>query len=231
MALDRHALDGVCGWLMTTYPIIAIDGPTASGKGTLARRLAEALDFAWLDTGLLYRAVGLSLLRAGIDPANEQMATKASLGLDLSLLGDPMIRMDDAGQAASIVGTIPAVRQNLYTFQRDFASSPPESKQGAVLDGRDIGTVICPDAPVKLYVFASPEARADRRWKELQNRGKDVTYDAVFEDIKARDARDMGRAIAPLKPAPDAIMLDTSLMTADQAFAQALQLVPQKLGL
>ncbi len=231
MALDRHALDGVCGWLMTTYPIIAIDGPTASGKGTLARRLAEALGYAWLDTGLLYRAVGLSLLRAGIDPANEQMATKASLGLDLSLLGDPMIRMDDAGQAASIVGTIPAVRQNLYTFQHDFASNPPEGRQGSVLDGRDIGTVICPDAPLKLYVFASPEARADRRWKELQNRGKDVTYDAVFEDIKARDARDMGRAIAPLKPAPDAIMLDTSLMTADQAFTEALQLARQKLGL
>lgn len=212
-------------------PVIAIDGPTASGKGTLARRLATALDFACLDTGLLYRAVGLSVMRAGLDPANHVGATTAAQTLDMSMLGDPMIRMDDAGQAASIVSTIPAVRSLLFDLQRNFAINPPDSKKGAVLDGRDIGTVICPDATVKLYVTADAKVRADRRHKELQSRGKNVSYEAVLEDIKVRDERDMNRAIAPLKPAADAIMLDTSDMTADQAFAEALLRVRQVLGI
>jgi CMP/dCMP kinase len=205
--------------------IIAVDGPAAAGKGTLARRLALALDLAYLDTGALYRAVGLSVLRAGGDPADEAAAVDAAENLDRSILDDPELRGDAAASAASKVAAIPAVRQVLLAFQRDLAANPPDGKQGAILDGRDIGTVVCPEADVKIFVTASPEARAERRLKELQGRGIEAIYANVLQDMKERDARDQARAVAPLVPAEDAHILDTTDLDADEAFEQALAIV------
>jgi cytidylate kinase len=214
--------------------IIAIDGPSASGKGTIARRLAAQLDFSHLDTGLLYRAVGLAVLRAGGDPADAAAAGQAAAGLAADLrpgwADDPALREDATANAASKVAAIPEVRAALLQCQKDFCALPPDGKPGAVLDGRDIGTVIAPQAQVKIYVTASTEARAKRRFKELQGRGEDVTYAAVLTDMKARDARDAERAVAPAKPAPDAVILDTTEMTAEQAFAEALKMVTKILG-
>lgn len=209
---------------MTTLPIIAIDGPAASGKGTLARRIAQALGFAHLDTGSLYRVVGLAALRRGEDPADPQAALRAVQSLDLSLLEDPALRTDETGAAASKVAVIQAVRDALLDFQRNFAAHPPGGK-GAVLDGRDIGTVICPTATVKLFVTATAEIRARRRFVELQAEGSPRTEEAVLADIRARDARDTGRSVAPLRQAPDAHLLDTSHLDIETAVAKALEIV------
>jgi len=205
--------------------IVAIDGPAAAGKGTLARRLALALSLAYLDTGALYRAVGLMVLRDGGDPGDEASAVDAAENLDRSILDHPDLRGDAAAGAASKVAAIPAVRQVLLAFQRSFAANPPPGKKGVVLDGRDIGTVVCPDADVKLFITASPEARAERRLKELQGRGIEAIYANVLQDMKERDARDQARAVAPLVPAEDAHILDTTDLDADEAFEQALAIV------
>ncbi|MDF1749484.1 MAG: (d)CMP kinase [Alphaproteobacteria bacterium] len=204
---------------------IAVDGPAASGKGTLARKLATHFDFAYLDTGKLYRAVGLAVVRAGGDPEDEDAAIDAARALDLQTLDDPELLGDDAASAASKVAAIGEVRSALLEFQRNFAASPPDGKLGAILDGRDIGTVICPDALVKLFVTASVEIRAQRRHKELLNRGTPSIYPRVLDELKARDARDMNRATAPLVAAEDAVVLDTTELDVDRSFAQALRLV------
>ncbi|MFC6855179.1 (d)CMP kinase [Marivibrio halodurans] len=204
---------------------IAIDGPAASGKGTLARRIATHFDFAYLDTGKLYRAVGMAVLRNGGDPADEEAAEDAARALDPVALEDEALARDDAARAASQVAAHPAVRSALMDLQRGVAASPPEGKAGAVLDGRDIGTVICPDATVKLFVTADVEVRADRRHKELLDRGNASIYARVLEDLRERDARDRDRETAPMRPADDAHVLDTSDMTADAAFDAALDLI------
>ena len=207
--------------------VIALDGPAAAGKGTLAKRLAAHYGFAHLDTGALYRAVGLAVLRAGGDPSDVSAATRAAEALDPATLADPELRSAASGDASSTGAVIPGVRQALFDFQRRFAAHPPVGS-GSVLDGRDIGTVICPDAPVKIYVTASPEARANRRLKELQARGEKAIYARVLEDIRARDARDAARAEAPMKPADDAVHLDTSDLDIDQVFERARALVDSR---
>lgn len=207
--------------------IIAIDGPSASGKGTIARKLAAHLGFAYLDTGLLYRATGMAVLRMGGDPSNLVLAEQAARALDAGALmrGDvDTLRSDEAGVAASKVAAVPAVRAALLKFQQDFCAHLPDGAAGAVLDGRDIGTVIAPHAQVKIFVTASAEARAERRFKELQSRGIETTYDAVLADMKARDARDAERAVAPTKPATDAVLLDTTDLNAEQALAAAIEI-------
>jgi cytidylate kinase len=205
--------------------IIAIDGPAGSGKGTLARRLADALGYAHLDTGKLYRAVGLAVVDVGGDPADEDTAVAAAQALDPQTLDNNRLSGDGAAQAASKVAAIPAVRAVLLAFQRDFAAHPPRGAKGAVLDGRDIATVVCPDAPVKFFVTASAEVRAERRHKELLERGEASIYARVLQDMKARDERDQSRSVAPLKPAPDAIVIDTSDLDADAVFKTALEFV------
>ncbi len=209
--------------------IIAIDGPAASGKGTLARKLAEVLGYAYLDTGKLYRAVGVRVLEAGKNPQNARAAIRAAELLrdefDVKWLADPVLLTDKAGQAASKVAVVPDVRMALFDLQRSFALNPPDGKKGAVLDGRDIGTVVCPDAPVKLYITASTEVRAQRRTKELQSKGIDVTYEAVLAEMRQRDARDQGRDTAPLRAADDAFVLDTSDLDMDQVLEKALEFV------
>ncbi|MDD3028920.1 MAG: (d)CMP kinase [Alphaproteobacteria bacterium] len=216
------------------YPVIAIDGPSASGKGTLARRLAEHFGFAWLDTGLLYRAVGLAVLRAGKDPSDAAAAQAAAEALDPVAVTKGVdreaLRSDEASMAASKVAAIPAVRAALLKFQRDFCLTPPEGKKGAVLDGRDIGTVVAPDATVKLFITAGAETRAARRFKELQERGQDATYAAVLADMQARDARDAERALAPTKPARDAVIVDTTSLDADQAFEACVGIASKALA-
>ena len=207
--------------------IIAIDGPAAAGKGTLARRLAAELGFDYLDTGLIYRAVGMKLARAGQDPSQVEAAERTARALAPADLEAPDLRVDAAAQAASKVAVIPGVRAALLDFQRHFASQPPGGK-GAVLDGRDIGTVVCPDAQVKLFVTASLEKRAERRLKELQEKGLEAIYDTVLADMRERDDRDRNRSAAPLIAAGDATVLDTSDLDAHQAFAVALKLVRAK---
>jgi cytidylate kinase len=213
--------------------VIAIDGPAASGKGTLAKRVARAFGFAHLDTGALYRAVGISVIRAGGDPADAQAAARAARDLhpEDGILADPALRTDDAAQAASKVAAVPEVREALLDFQRRFAETPPGGAPGSVLDGRDIGTVVCPSADAKLFVTASVEVRADRRLKELRERGIPAIPSDVLEDMKARDARDSQRAVAPLRPAADAFVLDTSALSADQAFDAAIAYIGSKTGL
>lgn len=205
--------------------VIAIDGPAAAGKGTLARRLAAALDLAFLDTGLIYRAVAAKVLAQGGDPADSEAALAAAKGLTMADLDRPDLRDEAVGEGASLVATQPAVRAALLHFQRDFARRPPGGEAGAVLDGRDIGTVVCPEADPKIYVNASPEVRAARRHKELLERGERSIYARVLQEVQARDARDSGRAAAPLRPAEDAIVLDTTELDADAAFQAALQIV------
>lgn len=205
--------------------VIAIDGPAAAGKGTLARRLAAALGYAYLDTGLLYRAVGMAVLRAGGDPADPQAATAAAVALTAGDLGAAELRGDRAAQAASRCAAIPGVRAALLAFQRRFAATPPNGAAGAVLDGRDIGTVVCPAAPVKLYVTASLEVRAERRCKELRERGLPAIHSAVLREMQERDERDSLRAIAPLEPAADAVVIDTSDLDPDAVVAAALAAV------
>ena len=218
-----------------TSPVIAIDGPAASGKGTLARALAEKLNFAYLDTGMLYRMVGHTVLERGQDPADKTAATEAAEFLrdyfSPDLLGNPALREDDAGQAASKIATIPQVREALLELQKNFAKNPPKPYQGAILDGRDIGTVICPDAPLKLYITASAEIRAERRLKELQSKGLAVTYEAVLKDMRERDARDADRKTAPMKPAGDAIVIESSALDAGQMLEKAVLLTKEHLKL
>jgi len=198
--------------------VIAIDGPSASGKGTLAKGLAQHFGLPHLDTGMLYRAVGWLALKGGEPPSNVAARLKAG---DLV---DPVLRGDEAGQQGSKVAAMPEVRANLLKFQKEFASQD----RGAVLDGRDIGTVICPDAPVKLFVTATLEARAERRYQELRARGLDTIKPRVLAEMAERDRRDSERAAAPLKAAPDAYHLDTSDMDADAAFAAALAFIERK---
>ncbi len=210
--------------------IVAIDGPAAAGKGTLARRLAEHLGLAYLDTGLLYRAVGIKTVRSGADPADAGAATATAEALTPEDLENPELRHDAAANAASKVAAIPGVRAALLEFQRGFALTPPGGAKGAVLDGRDIGTVVCPDADAKLFVTASVEVRAERRLKELQGRGVEAIPSRVLQDMKERDARDSGRDVAPLAPAGDARVLDTSEMDPETAFTAALEFVAKRGG-
>ncbi len=208
--------------------IVAIDGPSASGKGTLARCLAEELDFAFLDTGLLYRAVGARLLDSGADPSDLEAAVRAARDLDLDDLNRAGLRGERVGQAASVVALMPGVREALLGLQRRFAAAPPGGKPGAVLDGRDIGTVVCPQAEVKIFVTASPAARAKRRHKELLERGEASIYARVVQEMHERDSRDSARAAAPLRPAPDAVVLDTTELDAEGALRGALDIIVSK---
>jgi CMP/dCMP kinase len=209
--------------------IIAVDGPAAAGKGTLGRRLARHYNLAFLDTGGLYRAAALKVLEQGGDPANAAAAEAAAKTVRATDLDDPRLREDRVSGAASVVAAIPAVRTALLGFQRDFAHHPPAGFAGTLLDGRDIGTVVCPDATVKLFVTASPEARAMRRFKELQAAGVGTIYERVLQDIEQRDARDRERQTAPLRPGDDAIELDTTALDADAAVAKAADLIARKL--
>ena len=195
--------------------IIAVDGPAAAGKGTIARALASHFGYHFLDTGSLYRMVGLGVLRAAKDPHDKAAAVACALALDTAQYSDAELRGEEVGAAASIVAVIPEVRLALLDFQRTFARQSP----GAVLDGRDIGTVVCPDADVKLYITASAYVRALRRQAELRA----ASYDDVLTDILARDARDQSRATAPLLAADDATVIDTSEMTVEQAVAAAIR--------
>lgn len=201
--------------------IIAVDGPVAAGKGTLARRIAHIYKLEYLDTGALYRAVGLKILRAGKDPEDPAAAVDAARHVGDVALDDPALREEATGEAASIVAANQEVRAALLQYQRDFAKRP----QGAVLDGRDIGTVVCPEADVKLFVTASAEVRARRRFDELIAKGTDTTYEAVLEDLHARDARDAGRDSAPLKKAEDAHLLDTSKLDIEAAVNAACKII------
>ncbi len=201
--------------------VIAIDGPAASGKGTLAKRIAAHFNVPCLDTGLLYRAVARDVISRGGDLGDVSAVVAAARGLDPATLDDPALRGPAAGDAASIVAKIPDVRRALLDYQRAFA----RQLGGAVLDGRDIGTVVCPDAGIKIYVTATPEERARRRHIEHQGRGETLAYETVLADIRRRDARDSGREIAPMTAAADAMALDTTQLNADQAFEAALALI------
>jgi cytidylate kinase len=225
---------GFGGWLSATLQnrpgprlIIAIDGPAASGKGTLAKRIAAHFGVPYLDTGLLYRAVARDVAAASHGLEDAAAAVAAAKSLDASSLSDPGLRGPRAGDAASIVAKIPEVRAALLEYQRDFARN---ESRGAVLDGRDIGTVVCPDADIKIFVTASDEARARRRHLEHQARGEAIDYDQVLQDLRRRDARDSGRSVAPLEAAGDALQLDTTNLDPDQAFAAALRLIADKVG-
>lgn len=201
--------------------IIAIDGPAAAGKGTLSRRIAEAYGFHHLDTGLTYRATAKALLDAGLPLTDEAIAEGVALNLDLGGLDRDILSAHHIGEAASKIAVMPAVRRALVEAQRSFSTRLP----GTVLDGRDIGTVVCPQAAVKLYVTASPEVRARRRYDEIIAKGLEADFDAIFADVKIRDERDMGRADSPLKPADDAHLLDTSEMSIEAAFLAAKTLI------
>jgi cytidylate kinase len=204
--------------------IIAIDGPAASGKGTIARRLAAHYKLPHLDTGLLYRATARALMEAGERLDDEARAVEAARGLALTDFDEEKLRGREMGEAASVVGAIPAVRAALLQMQRSFANRDG----GAVLDGRDIGTVICPDATVKIFVTASPETRANRRALELKGRGEKVDFAAVLEDIRKRDERDSARSSAPLIAAKDAMHLDTTLLDVEAAVKAAIAIVESK---
>ena len=210
--------------------IVAIDGPAASGKGTLARRVAERFQLAHLDTGKIYRATGLAVLVAGGDPADPIAAEKAAQNLDFTTLGDPRLLKEDVARASSVVAAIPGVRAALLEAQRRFAHHPPPPAKGAVLDGRDIGTVVCPDADVKLFLVASAESRAFRRAKELRPDDAAAIYDDVLQDMRERDARDSERRVAPLAAAPDAVTIDTTTLDADQVFEQASDLIARHIA-
>ncbi|MFN3869493.1 MAG: (d)CMP kinase [Hyphomicrobiaceae bacterium] len=206
--------------------IIAIDGPAASGKGTLAKRIAAHFGLPCLDTGLLYRAVARDVERAGFRTADRWAAIAYARGLDMTSFDDPALRGATAGEKASQVAHIPEVRAALLEAQRAFAHQPG----GAVLDGRDIGTVICPDADVKIFVTAVPEIRARRRFLEHVSRGEATSFEDVLADIRARDTRDSARAAAPLKPAADALLLDTTDLDIEGAFDAAVGLIKRKIG-
>jgi cytidylate kinase len=206
---------------MSCGTVIAVDGPAASGKSTLARRLAARLGYAYLDTGLLYRAVGRRLLEAGARPDDAATARRAAETLEPADVDEALLGGELIGDAASTVAAFPAVRAALLPFQRRFAAQPP----GAVLAGRDVGTVVCPDAPIKIFVTASVTERARRRFEELRARGEPVISARVLDDLIARDRRDEQRSIAPLRVAPDAYLLDTTELDADAAYEAALRYV------
>ena len=201
--------------------IIAIDGPAASGKGTLGKRLAQHYGYGHLDTSVIYRAVAKALLDARADLSDEALAVAAALELDPEKFGDPVLKTQRVGDAASVVSAIPGVRRALVNFQRQFAADPP----GAVLDGRDIGTVICPEADVKIFVMADPKVRARRRTLEARARGEDANEAEVLADILKRDERDRNRAIAPLKAAADAYLLDNSQLDIEGGVRAAIEIV------
>lgn len=205
--------------------VIAVDGPAASGKGTLARRISEHFGLAYLDTGTLYRAVGLRLVYSGKNPYDKRAAIDAARSLNVQDLNNPRLRQERIGKAASVISAVPEVRAILLNFQREFAGNP----QGAVLDGRDIGTVVCPDADVKIFITANLETRARRRHRELQGEGIEVVYDSVLQDLHERDDRDAQRAVAPLVPADDAIVIDTSTIDAEAVFSLAKEAITAKL--
>ena len=201
--------------------IIAIDGPAASGKGTLGKRLAHHYGYRHLDTGVIYRAVAYAMMEAGAELDNEVLAVAAALELDPEKFGNPILKTQKVGDAASVVSAIPKVREVLVNFQRQFAADPP----GAVLDGRDIGTVICPNADVKIFVVADPRVRARRRTLEARSRGEDADEEAVLADIIKRDERDQNRPIAPLRPAADAHTLDNSNLDIEAGVRAAIAIV------
>lgn len=206
-------------------PVITVDGTAASGKGTLAKRLAAHFGFHHLDSGSLYRLTALGVIEAGADPNNEADALKAALAIDPSHNDDPRIRTAEIGKTASLVSVFPRVRAALLDYQRQFARRTP----GTVIDGRDIGTVVCPDATAKLFIDASSEVRAHRRWLELTRAGQKADEAVILKEIQERDARDTNRAISPQKPAADADLLDTTGLGIDAAFAAALALVQPKI--
>ena len=212
--------------------VIAIDGPAASGKGTLARKLAERLGYAFLDTGALYRAVAMATLELGGDPSQIKDVEPAlgiiGRNLTMELLDSPILRRPEISEAASKVAALPKVRSELLEFQRQFAKNPPGNVGGAVLDGRDIGTVVCPDADIKLFVTATAEERAQRRFKELQLRHPQLTLERVLEDIVARDQRDSSRKVAPTIPAEDAYLLDTTKLSPEEVLGEATRVVQEK---
>lgn len=215
--------------------VVAIDGPAASGKGTLARRLAERFAFAHLDTGRLYRAAALLVLEAKLNPADPRAAAAAARRVAATALADPRLAEERVAEAASVVAVIPEVRAALLAFQRDFAAAPPAlapaaPAKGAVLDGRDIGSHVCPSAAVKFFVTASLEVRARRRVEELRRRGAPAIYQTVLRDLQERDARDSSRRSAPLVAAPDAIVIDTTALDADAVFAIAVEWVARALA-
>lgn len=205
--------------------IIAIDGPSAAGKGTIAGKIAAHFGYAHLDSGALYRAVALALLRAGREPSDAAAAVSAAEDLDPEIMSEPAIRDQETGAAASLVAAIPEVRRALVHFQREFASHPPGGAAGAVIDGRDIGTVVCPQADVKLFITATDEERARRRMLELKGRGEAHDYEEVLSEIQARDQRDIERETAPLKRATDALLLNTTNLDIEAAFQAALDLI------
>ncbi len=209
--------------------VIAVDGPAASGKGTLAKKLAERLGYAYLDTGALYRAVAMATLEIGGDPAKLQDVQPALQiilrNLTPELLANPALRTPEVSEGASKVAAIPEVRQALLDYQRDFAANPPGYVGGAVLDGRDIGTVVCPEADIKFFVTASPEERARRRFEELKAEKPGLTYDKVLADLTARDTRDSTRAIAPTTVAKEAYTLDTTHLNASQTLEEAIGVI------
>ncbi len=204
-----------------SHLVIAVDGPAASGKGTLARKLAVHFEVPYLDTGKLYRAVGYDMQRDGIDLHDEKAATRYASSLRPEELESEHLYDEGVGHAASVISAMPAVRAALFEYQQRFASQP----EGAVLDGRDIGTVICPDAHIKFFITADITTRAERRYKELQKRDDCVIYDNVLGDLKRRDERDSGRSAAPLRVADGAIRLDTTRMNAEEVFQHALSFV------
>lgn len=206
--------------------VIAIDGPAAAGKGTLSRKIAETYGFHHLDTGLTYRATAKALLDAGLPLDDEAVAERVARAVELAGLDRDVLSRHEIGEAASKIAVMSPVRKALVEAQRAFSTRAP----GTVLDGRDIGTVVCPDALVKLYVTASPEVRAKRRYDEIVGKGGSADYAAIFEDVKARDARDMGRADSPLRPAEDAHLLDTSEMSIEAAFQAAKSIIDAALS-
>lgn len=212
--------------LVPVQLVIAIDGPAASGKGTLARRIAEYLGFPSLDTGLLYRAVARDVMASGADLDDEAAAVRAARSLDPASLQDPGLRDPGVGEAASRVARIASVRSALLEYQRDFARRKP----GVVLDGRDIGTVVCPDADIKIFVEADVLVRADRRYRELRDREEEVQLDEVRDQIRRRDERDMSRSDSPMRPAADATLLDTTNLDIEAAFDAAMELIKRKIG-
>lgn len=210
--------------------VIAVDGPAASGKGTIGRRLAQAYGFAYLDTGLLYRATAARVLAAGISPADAAAGGLEAAALTATDLARDDLRSEATGRAASQVAKHPQVRAALLDYQRQFATQPPDGKAGAVLDGRDIGTVICPDADAKLFVTASAETRARRRHAELSVADPELTYEAVLADLRDRDARDSARDAAPMRRADDADLLDTTDLGIEAAFEAAYASIRNRLG-